>query len=226
MSAALLSTPPRQRGRERILAAAVAVLFDEGIDELRIARVAMAAGVSPALVHYHFDTREGLLAEALVRCFTVVTRGDISEHSGTAREQLVRKLDASLPSPGKRRRDWELWVELWQGAVHQPELRATTASVYGRLTDSFAGLLADAAGREDRDGPELAASARRLLALIDGLGVRALLGDPAMPLSTVREELGAALEEELQRLGDASRPRVAGDRPQSRRGRRASGVST
>jgi AcrR family transcriptional regulator len=203
MSAGVVSTPLRVRGRERILAAAVALLFDEGIEELRIARVAMAAGVSPALVHYHFDTREGLLAEALVRCFSVVTRGDVAEETGTARQQLTDKLDASLPSPGKRRRDWELWVELWQGAVRQPELRTTAASVYGRLTDSFVGLLADAAGREDRDAPDLSAAARRLLALIDGLGVRALLDDPAMPLSTVRQELGGALDAELHRLGGA-----------------------
>ena len=32
---------------------------------MRIARVATQAGVSTSLVHYHFETREALLAEAL-----------------------------------------------------------------------------------------------------------------------------------------------------------------
>jgi AcrR family transcriptional regulator len=40
--------------RERILAAAVERIASDGIDELRIARVAMDAGVSTSLVHYHF----------------------------------------------------------------------------------------------------------------------------------------------------------------------------
>ena len=51
--------------RERILAAAVRQIAREGIDGVRIARIAMAAGVSTSLVHYHFDSRDALLAEAL-----------------------------------------------------------------------------------------------------------------------------------------------------------------
>ena len=50
--------------RERILAAAVRQIAEEGIDGVRIARIAMAAGVSTSLVHYHFDSRDALLAEA------------------------------------------------------------------------------------------------------------------------------------------------------------------
>ena len=45
----------RNRGaRERILAAAVRRIASEGIDGVRIARIAMDAGVSTSLVHYHF----------------------------------------------------------------------------------------------------------------------------------------------------------------------------
>ena len=51
--------------RERILDAAVNRIAADGIDAVRIARIAMDAGVSTALVHYHFETREALLAEAL-----------------------------------------------------------------------------------------------------------------------------------------------------------------
>jgi AcrR family transcriptional regulator len=51
--------------RERILAAAVRQIAREGIDGVRIARIAMAAGVSTSLVHYHFESRDALLAEAL-----------------------------------------------------------------------------------------------------------------------------------------------------------------
>ena len=48
----------RAGARRRILDAAVARIAREGIDEVRIARIAMDAGVSAALVHYHFESRE------------------------------------------------------------------------------------------------------------------------------------------------------------------------
>ena len=55
-----------ERGaRERILAAAVERIASDGIDEVRIARIAMDAGVSTSLVHYHFETRDALLEQAL-----------------------------------------------------------------------------------------------------------------------------------------------------------------
>ena len=55
--------------RERILDAAIERIASDGIDDVRIARIAMDAGVSTALVHYHFATREALLAEALEHSF-------------------------------------------------------------------------------------------------------------------------------------------------------------
>jgi hypothetical protein len=36
------------------------------------------------------------------------------------------------------------------------------------------------------------------MALIDGLGLRVLLGDPSMPLEKARERIGAILARELQ----------------------------
>ena len=59
---------PRGRpggGRERILDVACELISSQGMDEVRVARIARAADVSTALVHYHFATREALLGEAL-----------------------------------------------------------------------------------------------------------------------------------------------------------------
>ena len=65
--------------RERILDAAVLRIASDGIDAVRIARIAMDARVSTALVHYHFATREALLAEALEHSYETV--GDVPELS-------------------------------------------------------------------------------------------------------------------------------------------------
>ena len=55
----------RASARARILDAAVKLIAREGINDVRIARIAMEAGVSPSLLHYHFASRDALLAEAL-----------------------------------------------------------------------------------------------------------------------------------------------------------------
>ena len=50
--------------REEILAATVAEVQKSGLAHTRVADIATALGVSPALVFYHFDTKDRLLAEA------------------------------------------------------------------------------------------------------------------------------------------------------------------
>jgi AcrR family transcriptional regulator len=52
------TTERAQDTRGRILDAACDLIASEGIDEVRIARVAQRAGASTALVHHYFSTRE------------------------------------------------------------------------------------------------------------------------------------------------------------------------
>lgn len=169
--------------RERILDAAIRRIAADGIDGVRIARIAMDAGVSTALVHYHFATREALLAEALEHSF---------ERAGEARtdtgEGLREMIEQCLPLPGEQEQDWVLWVELWLRAVRHPELRPTAAQLYARMHEWFAEAI-----REELPDADADATADRILALIDGYGVRALLGDPGMRLERAREEIWASL---------------------------------
>lgn len=191
--------PRRGRGRELVLEAAVAVLASGGIEDLRIARVARMAGVSPALVHYHFETREALVAEALARSYQVA--GDVSsppgQVAGTVLEQLVRRVETALPLPGSQRHEWELWIELWLRAVRQPKSRVTAARVYARLHESYRALLEAGVERGEFDVADTSQTADRILAIIDGWCLRALIEDPAVSLKRAREEILAMLRQEL-----------------------------
>ena len=169
--------------RERILDAAVNRIAADGIDAVRIARIAMDAGVSTALVHYHFDTREALLAEALTHSFD--RAGDIRTEGP---QRLQDMIEQCLPLPGEQERDWVLWVELWLRAVRHPELRPTAAKLYERMHEWFREAI-----EEEFPDADAGATADRILALIDGYGVRALLGDPAVSLERAREEIWAGL---------------------------------
>ena len=177
--------------RERILEAAAERIAGDGIDAVRIARIAMDARVSTALVHYHFATREALLGEALEHSFE--TAGDVRDAEGDPVTRLRAMIDQCLPLPGELERDWVLWVELWLRAVRHPELRPTAAKLYARMNDWLRAAIEEG----DFGDVDAAAVADRTLALIDGFGVRALLGDPAMPLERAREEVWHALAGEL-----------------------------
>jgi AcrR family transcriptional regulator len=169
--------------RERILDAAINRIAADGIDGVRIAKIAMDARVSTALVHYHFATREALLAEALVHSFD---RAGDTRTTGEGR--LREMIEQCLPLPGEQEKDWVLWVELWLRAVRHPELRPTAAKLYQRMHEWFKEAI-----EEELPDADAGATADRLLALIDGYGIRALLGDPAMPLERAREEVWAGL---------------------------------
>jgi len=185
--------------RERILGAAVDRIASDGIDAVRIARIAMDAGVSTALVHYHFATREALLAEALAYSFELAGDAHIADPGdATATERLRDMIEQCLPLPGvQEERDWVLWVELWLRAVRHPELRPTAAHLYARMHE----WLREAIEAGIEAGEFTACDAGRLtdrvLALIDGFGVRALLDDPAVPLERAREEVWDALARDL-----------------------------
>jgi AcrR family transcriptional regulator len=190
-----------QSAPERILDAACDLIAAEGIDEVRIARVARRAGASTALVHHYFSTREELLEQALIHSFEQAgderfqRPPDVEE---TATEALSRGIAESLPFPGSQEREWVLWVELWLRAVREPALRPVAARLYGRYRDWVASLIrAGVETGEFRTGSDPEALADVAMALLDGAGVRALISDPAMDVDAARtlvaERLAAGL---------------------------------
>ena len=198
----MTATPDEQpAARERILAAAVARIASDGVDDVRIARIAMDAGVSPPLVHHYFESREMLLAEALRYSYTRagdarISTGEIP--AATHAEKLRLMIGQCLPGTPSLAQDWVLWVELWLRAARHPELRPVAEELYGRLREWFVDEIN--AGVEDGEfNPELDSIlvADTTLALLDGFGVRALMGDSNITLERARTAIEAALARDL-----------------------------
>ena len=195
----MTEAPATERGaRERILAAAVERIARDGIDEARIARIAMDAGVSPSLVHYHFETREALLEQALE--FSYELAGDVRLAQEGERldsvERLGAMIDQFLPYPGMLERDWILWVELWLRAVRHPELQPTAARLYKRMRDWYLDAIVTGIERGDlRTELEPERVADRILALCDGYGIRVLFRD--LDVEHARREIWTAVAGEL-----------------------------
>jgi AcrR family transcriptional regulator len=197
-----VTAPPRVAAdaRERILDAACDVIAEHGMEDVRIARIATLAGVSPPLVHYHFATREALLSEALEHSFELL--GDFRTTSAddegwTAGRKLGWMIDQSLPFPGMGDREWRLWLELWGQAARRPELRPVAARLYARY-DAWIAEVVEAGMASGEFAPSDArAVVQRLVAAIDGVGLRVLVDDPAMELAHARRLIVEGLAEEL-----------------------------
>jgi AcrR family transcriptional regulator len=190
-----------QQSRERILEAACDLIAAQGIDDVRIARVATRAGASTALVHHYFSTREELLEEALIHSFERAGEerfGEQSEVKETATEALTRAIRECLPLPGPQEREWVLWVELWLRAVREPSLRPVAARLYERYRRWMAALIrAGTESGEFRSDVDVGAVADVAMALLDGTGVRALIDDPAMDVEAARTLVAQRLAAEL-----------------------------
>ena len=186
--------------RERILEAACDVIAEHGIDDVRIARIAIVAGVSPALVHYHFATRAALLSEALEHSFELL--GDVRTASAdaegwTCAQTLGWMIDQSLPFPGIGDREWRLWLELWGRAARQEELREVAAQLYARYDEWITEVIEEGIAAGEFRAAAAADVVQRLVAMIDGVGLRVLVDDPAMELARARRLITDYLAREL-----------------------------
>jgi AcrR family transcriptional regulator len=181
----------------------VRAIARDGIDGLRIARIATEAGVSSALVHYHFADREQLLAETIdysyARAAEVRIDDDAAapEPAGSHGARLAAMIETCLPTTDALTEDWVLWMELWLRAVRHPELRSVAEGLYARMHEWF--VVEIQAGVQDGEfaGCDPDEVADRTLALIDGYGVRTMIGDGTVPLDRARRAVCSQLAQDL-----------------------------
>ena len=116
--------PTVDQRRAEILDGAIQVLIERGFANTRVADVAKRLDVSSSLIHYHFDSKESLLAEA----FAQAANQDIAELEADidAAPTAVAKLDALIRNyvpEGSDDVEWMLWIDAWGEALRNPELR-------------------------------------------------------------------------------------------------------
>ncbi|MGK2955443.1 MAG: TetR/AcrR family transcriptional regulator [Solirubrobacterales bacterium] len=186
--------------RDRILEAACEVIAAEGIDDVRIARVAMRAGASTALVHHYFSTREELLEEALMHSYELAAEdrfGQPIDPDATATDRLKVMIDECLPLEGMQRNEWTLWVELWLRATRDDALKPMATRLYENYREWMLEVIRFGVKSGEFKTDDAEASADVAIGLLDGLGVRALIDDPDMDVDRVRILAASRIATEL-----------------------------
>jgi AcrR family transcriptional regulator len=182
--------------RAEILDAAVGVVLERGFAGTRVVDVADALGISSGLVHYHFDSKDELLAETLRHA----ADADIArlEKAVADLDDPVLRLDRVLREylPEKKAdQSWVIWVDAWGHAIRNERLRKILTELDLAWSGTLEAVIHDgvAAGRFDCADPS--GAARRISALLDGLGLDVILhGGPSRRRLLQDARIAAAAE--------------------------------
>jgi AcrR family transcriptional regulator len=158
--------------REEILKATCREVIAHGFASTRVRDVADALGVSSGLVFYHFTSKENLLGEAFryaaeehLDGLAATARG-----GGSALERLDRILRLYLPAGSSAA--WVLWIDAWSQALRDPELANISRQLDLRWKQTMAAVIGEGVAAGEFTCPDPDATAWRLTALLDGLGVQ------------------------------------------------------
>ncbi len=140
MSRAYLKSPDRRR---QLLAAAAALAGRDGLDQLTMAGLAKAAGVSRQLVYEHFPDHATLVRDLFVDRFSVLD--DAVANSAVAREgstpslRVACELMLALPAADRHL----LRSLLLRSATPEHELAQLASVLRERVIDRWSTALAD-----------------------------------------------------------------------------------
>lgn len=193
-----MSTSASDQRRTQILDAVVRVIIDIGFTDMTVADVAKAAGVSNALVHYHFTSKPELI-EAAVQAASLDDRNFrevIARGPGTATARLTDVLCDSLPGDAADG-SWLLWVETWGETRRHPGIRSVMSELDAHEVGTIVELIAEGEAAGEFTCDDHHDTATRLTALRDGLAVDRTLFHDDVPAERTRTQLQRSLQRNL-----------------------------
>jgi AcrR family transcriptional regulator len=167
--------------RAEILEVTCQVVIERGFAGTRISDVAKRLDVSSSLIHYHFDSKEQLLAEA----FAHYAQNDVAEMeeevraAPTALAQLDRIIQSYVPE-GSDDVEWMLWIDGWGEALRNPMMKKISQALDEQTSDLLRRVLTYGVETGEFTCASPEATAIRLTALVDGLAVQFAAHDGMM----------------------------------------------
>jgi len=164
-SAARVATATRQR----IIDATIECVARDGTTEASMAAIAAAAGVSKALLHYHYSDRARLLAEVVAQLGERIAARERSALNAADGSKVV---DALWHWLERELAQGELRVLLELSLIREPTVQSAARAVAGARRSLATGTIAEVMGRlglVPRVPAELLGEAN--VAFVDGLAV-------------------------------------------------------
>jgi AcrR family transcriptional regulator len=182
-----------------MLEEAMAAIAEDGLASLTMSALAERLGTSGGHILYYFGSKDLLLLAALrwSEAALAEERRALLARRITAERKLDLFLRLYLPR-GPRDPRWTLWIELWARTPGNPALREAQAELDAGWQEDLEALLTAGAARGRFAPLDADARASELLALLDGLSTRVVLGqepgrDPRPALEIARSAARALI---------------------------------
>ena len=161
---------PEQVRREQIMNAAFDVIYELGLTNTTIAKIAKKANLSTGIVSHYFGDKQGLInccMREILKNLHEKTNQYKANAQSTPLDMIKAIIDSNFDSSQTNAKAMRLWLEFWAASMHTPELqrlqRINDQRLYSNLKFHFLKMIPS-------ENANIAA--RGLAALIDGLWLR------------------------------------------------------
>ncbi|MCQ9183425.1 TetR family transcriptional regulator [Streptomyces sp. IBSBF 2953] len=191
------NAPPR----EDVLATAMRMIAERGLEKLTMAALGREVDMSSGHLLYYFHSKDELLLRTLEwsEGRLGAERARLLARAAPARERLDAYVGLYVPD-GHRDPHWTLWLEVWnrsQNAADDTDARDRQAAIEGAWHRDLVALLAEGISRGEFRRVDPDRFAARLRALLDGFSIHVAVGlrgtDREQVLGHVGEFLAGSL---------------------------------
>jgi TetR/AcrR family acrAB operon transcriptional repressor len=121
-----------EASRQQVLDAAIRALAGAGYARTSIGDIAAAAGMSKGAVHYHFDSKDDLMAQVLVRCADAMRERVRAawDAPGEPREKVSRALREMRAARAQSSPELRVLADLMAQGIYDPDLRKSLSVMF------------------------------------------------------------------------------------------------
>ncbi|MEU3986334.1 TetR/AcrR family transcriptional regulator [Streptomyces sp. NPDC026672] len=165
--------------REDVLAAAMDMIAERGLEKLTMAALGREVGMSSGHLLYYFGSKDELLLRTLEwsEGRLGAARGRLLTRAGSVRERLDAYVELYVPD-GPRDPHWTLWLEVWNRSSQTAaeDARDRQAAIEGAWHRDLVALLAEGISRREFRAVDADRFAARTRALLDGFSIHVAIG--------------------------------------------------
>ncbi|MBF5045854.1 TetR/AcrR family transcriptional regulator [Aggregicoccus sp. 17bor-14] len=158
--------------RGQIVDGLLEVMARQGYAQATIAAIGKAAGLTPGLLHYHFETKQDILValvERLTGALALRVQRRLEAAGDAPRARLHAFLDAYVAmGEDADPRAVAAWVVVGAEAVREPQVRALYTQAVGETLRQLRELLGECLRDEGRGTRQVGRMAAGLLSAIEG----------------------------------------------------------
>jgi AcrR family transcriptional regulator len=168
-----------ERRRREVCKAAYRVIIRNGLETTTMRDISREGGFTTGVLTHYFPDKQAVIVGAFLAAsddwFAELHRRLAA--AGAPEEQLVALVHLALPADAERRGEWRLWSEMWTYAGRDPAFAAQLVETDAAWEREIRGVLERAREAGLLANIDAAAEAAVLARLIDGLGLRAWVGN-------------------------------------------------